>query len=130
MSELLEGEKGEKGEFNSPQLSPQLSPERVEDPIITINQGRASSPYFWIIKPVPGIELLVGGEIRCINPRTKQAIDAIVTKHFWTFKWNDPPTGMLLGIYGVDPKLLRTVLMGTDTGFADDWARLVLVREK
>lgn len=97
--------------------------------VITVRQGRPSSPYFKIIQPVPGIEFTVNQEVHCINPKTNKVTKGIVTKFFWIFDWAEPPRGELITIYGVEPKLLRNVLIGTDVGFNDPWARLITIKE-
>jgi len=96
---------------------------------IVINQGRANPAYFHIIQPVPGIELWVDDEVRCINPKTHKVLTGVVTEHFWTFDWNDVSRGWILGIWGVEPKLLRNVLLLSDPGFRDEWARAILIKE-
>lgn len=98
-------------------------------PVITVMQGRAWSPYFKIIQPVPGIPFNVGQEVHCINPKNGKMIRGIVTEHFWTFPWKEAPRGFLLGEYGVEPGLLRTVLIASDPSFATDWARVIELRE-
>ena len=97
--------------------------------IIELNQGRSRSSYFHIIKPVPGIELSAGQPVKCINPKTKQVNTGIVTEHFWTIDWAEPPEGFLLGIYGHEPETLRKALMIHDPGFEKEWARIVLIKE-
>lgn len=98
-------------------------------PVITVMQGRAWSPYFKIIQPVPGIPFNVGQEVHCINPKNGKLIRGIVTEHFWTFPWKEAPTGFLLGEYGVAPGLLRTVLIASDASFDTDWARVIELKE-
>jgi len=101
----------------------------AELPVIVIEQGRANPAFFHIIEPVPGREFRVGQRVRCINPKTKIEINGIVTRHFWTFPWDEAPEGWILGIWGVMPKLLRTVLLLHDKGFEDSWARVILINE-
>jgi hypothetical protein len=96
---------------------------------ITIKQGRSRSPYFYIIQPVPGIVFTVGQAVICNNPKTNQATTGVVTEFFWIFEWDDAPRGFLFGIYGIEPALLRNVLLQNDDGFKDNWARLILIRE-
>lgn len=104
----------------------------IEEEVITINQGRSRSPYFCIIQPVPGIKLKIGQPLRCKNPKTNQVTTGIVTEHFWTFDWDEMPVWVevkLLECYGVAPQLLRMVLKASDSGFNDNWARLILIKE-
>jgi hypothetical protein len=104
----------------------------TEQKIITINQGRSRSSYFCIIQPVPGIEFHVGQPIRCVNPKSGQVTTGIVTKHYWIIDWDEMPVWaevQLLLNYGVEPKLLRAVLLASDPGFKNEWARLILIRE-
>lgn len=96
---------------------------------IVINQGRANPPYFHIIQPVPGIELCVNDEVHCVNPKSRVILKGVVTEHNWTFEWSDVSRGWILGIWGVEPKLLRNVLLLNDPGFRDDWARVILIKE-
>jgi len=100
-------------------------------PIITIQQGRANhSPYFHIIQPVPGKEFHKGQEIHCIHPKTKHLTRGIITGNFWTFPWSDPPKGLILREWGVEPGLLYTALRANDPSFeADDWARIIQIKE-
>ena len=98
--------------------------------VVTINQGRPRPSYFYIIQPVPGLEFFVNQEVRCVHPKTKQEIFGTVTEFFWTFDWEEPPRGFLMGIFGVEPVLLREVLLATDPGYKDSWARLILIKEK
>ena len=101
----------------------------TDRPVIVIEQGRANPSFFHIIEPVPGREFTVGQKVRCINRKTKIELNGIVTKHFWTFPWDEAPEGWILGIWGVAPKLLRNVLLLHDKGFEDSWARVILVNE-
>lgn len=96
---------------------------------VTIYQGRSTSPYFCIIQPVPGIELLKDQIINCVNPKSGKTIQGIVTEHYWIFDWNEAPRGFLFSIYGVEPALLRNVLIAKDEGFKDSWAILFLLKE-
>ena len=98
--------------------------------ILTIKQGRARSAYFYIIQPVPGIKFSVNQEVRCVNPNTNQIINGTVSEFFWTFDWDEAPRGFLIGIYGVEPKLLREALLLSDPEFKDPWARPILIKEK
>jgi len=98
-------------------------------PVIMINQGRANPLFFHILQPVPGIELRVDQQVSCINPKTHKEIKGIVTKHFWTFSWEEVSEGWILGIWGVESKNLRRVAMLSDPGFSDSWARVVLIKE-
>ena len=95
---------------------------------IIINQGRANPPYFHIIQPISA-DICVNDEVRCINPKTHVVLTGVVTEHDWIFDWNDVPRGWILGIWGVEPKLLRNVLLLTDPRFRDDWARVILIKE-
>jgi len=98
--------------------------------IITINQGRATSDYFFIIQPAPGnIEFSVNQVINCLNPKNKKVVKAMVTEHFFTFDWKEAPKGLILKEWGVDVGLLRTVLISTDPAFEKEWARLIIVKE-
>ncbi len=103
--------------------------ESTELEVVTINQGRSRSSHFHIIKPTLGIPLKVGQPVRCVHPKTKQVTKGIVTKHYWTIDWNDPPEGFLLGIYGMELEALRSALMSHDPGFAKEWATIVLIKE-
>jgi len=100
--------------------------------IITINQGRSRSPYFHIIKPVPGVELTVGQPVKCMNPKTQAITTGIVTPHFWTFEWEEIPVWLevkMLEVYGISAATLRTKLIFSDPEFEKPSARLVLIRE-
>ena len=98
--------------------------------IITINQGRATTDYFFIIQPAPGnIEFKVNQVINCLNPKTNKVVKALVTEHFFTFDWKEAPKGLILKEWGVDAGLLRTVLIGTDPAFEKETARLIIVKQ-
>jgi hypothetical protein len=98
--------------------------------IVTINQGRAITDYFFIIQPAPAnIEFKVNQVINCLNPKNKKVVRAMVTEHFFTFDWNEAPKGLILKEWGVDAGLLRTVLIGTDPAFEKETARLIIVKE-
>ena len=101
----------------------------AELPVLVIEQGRANPSFFHIIEPVPGREFTVGQKVKCINRKTKIEVNGIVTKHFWTFPWDEAPEEWILGIWGVAPKLLRNVLLLHDNGFEGSWARVILVNE-
>lgn len=98
---------------------------------IRVMQGKAASTdYFFIIQPVPGVMFTVGQPIECVNPKTKVAINGTVTEHYWIFDWAEPPRGLLIKEWGIEPRLLRKLLIDSDKGFEDEWARLILIKEK
>jgi len=97
---------------------------------ITINQGRPESPYFPIIQPVPGLQFDVGRDVRCVNTKTKEVTNGVVTEFHWTIDWREPPRGWLFQGWGVEPKLLRKALELSEPLFGtDEWARVILIKE-
>ena len=100
-------------------------------PVEVIYQGKGSSPYFFIIQPVPGdYEFHKDQEVHCINPKTDKLIRGTVTGDCWTFPWDEAPKGLIMREYGVTPQLVRTALILADPTFERAWARLIMIREK
>ena len=101
----------------------------TENEVKVIRQGKPKSPYFHIIEPMPGKDLVPGMPVSCQNPKTRETVKGVVTEHIWTIDWKDVPKGWILSIWGVEPGLLRTVLIQNDPLFENPLARIILIRE-
>ena len=102
---------------------------RDKCPVVSVKHGRAWSPCFPLIFPVPGPELNVGQEIHCVNSKTQKVTKGIVSEFFWTYPWNEMIRGHICQYYGMEPSLLKTVLVSSDIALKTDWARIVLIWE-
>ncbi len=71
-----------------------------------IFQGRPKSSYFFIIQP-PGIEVAIGENIKCINPKNNQETVALCSGKF-TYEWAKIPDSFCLLNYGFNANQVKT----------------------
>ena len=109
-------------------LTEQEVKREVAQELITIHQGKPSSPYFLAAESPRNARALIGDLVNCVHPRTKHVTPGKVVD-MWTFEWDEAPKGLILLGYGVHPALLRAGLRLLDPVFEDEWVRLLLIVE-
>jgi len=67
--------------------------------MITINQGKPSSPYFPVLQTIDADLLKIGKTVTCIHPRNKSKTLAKVVD-VSTYLWAELPDMMILYLFG------------------------------